>query len=54
MQLGAAHHSSGDVRRLQRRTFGRRIGRQITGDRNQDVQALVGIAPNGELSDPRF
>jgi hypothetical protein len=30
------------------------MGRQIAGDRNQDVPALVGIAPNGELSDPRF
>ena len=28
--------------------------RQIAGDRNQDMPALVGIAPNGELSDPRF
>ena len=28
--------------------------RQIAGDRNQNMLALVGIAPNGELSDPRF
>lgn len=54
MQLAALHQSSGYVRGLQRRAFGRRMGRQIAGDRNQDVPALVGIAPNGELSDPRF
>ena len=30
------------------------MGRQIAGDRNQDMPTLVGIAPNGELSDPRF
>ena len=42
---------SGDVSRLQRRAFGWRMGRQIAGDRNQDMPALVGIAPNSELSD---
>ena len=30
------------------------MGRQIAGDRNQDVPALVGLARNGELSDARF
>jgi hypothetical protein len=54
MQLAAAHQASGDVSRLQRRAFGRRMRRQIAGDRNQDVPALVGVAPNGELSDARF
>jgi hypothetical protein len=54
MQLATAHRASGNVSRLQRRAFGRRMRRQITGDRNQDAPALVGVAPNGELSDPRF
>ena len=28
--------------------------RQIAGDCNQDVPALVGVTPNRELSDPCF
>ena len=54
VQLATTHQSLGYVSCLQRGAFGRRMGRQIPGDRNQDMPALVGIAPNGELSDPRF
>jgi hypothetical protein len=54
MQLAASHQAAGDVRRLQRRAFGRRVGGEISGDRDEDVPALVGVAPNGELPDPRL
>jgi hypothetical protein len=30
------------------------MGRRIASDRNKDVPAFVGVAPNGELSAPRF
>jgi hypothetical protein len=30
------------------------MGRQVAGGRNQDMPTLVGRAPNGELSHPRF
>ena len=51
MKLAASHQAAGDVCRLQRRAFGRRMGGEIAGDRNEDVPALVGVAPNGELPD---
>ncbi len=44
MQLAASHQAAGDVSRLQRRAFGRRMGGEIAGDRNEDVPALVGVA----------
>ena len=40
--------------RLQRRAFGRRMGGEISGDRDEDVPALIGVAPKGELPDPRL
>ena len=30
------------------------MGGEISGDRNEDVPALVGVAPDGELPDSRF
>jgi hypothetical protein len=30
------------------------MGCEITGNRNEDVPALVGVAPNGELPDSRL
>ena len=30
------------------------MGRKIAGDRNEDVPALVGVAPRGELPDSRL
>ena len=54
MQFAAPHQPPGDVGRLQRRAFGRRMRRQIAGSRNEDVAARVGIAPYGELPDSRL
>jgi len=54
MELAAPHQTPGDVRHLQRRAFGRRMGGVISGDRNEDVPALVSVAPDGELPDSRF
>ena len=54
MQFAAPHQAPGDVGRLQRCAFGRRMGREIAGDRNEDVPALVGIAPYAELPDSRL
>ena len=54
MQLAAPHQAAGDVGRLQRRALGRRMGGEIAGDRDEDVPALVGVAPDGELPDPRL
>ena len=54
MQLAAPHQAPGDVGGLQRRAFGRRMGGEIAGDRNEDVPALIGVAPDGELPDSRL
>lgn len=54
MKLAAPHQAPGDVGRLQRRAFGRRMGGEIAGDRNEDVPALIGVAPHGELLDSRL
>ena len=52
MQLAAPHQAAGDVGRLQRRALGRRMGGEIAGDRNENVPALVGVAPEAKLPDP--
>ena len=49
MKLTAAHEPPGDVGRLQLGAFRRRMGREITGDRDEDMPALVSIAPRTEL-----
>ena len=54
MQLAAAHQAAGDVSCLERGPFGRRMGRKIAGDGNQDMPALVGVTPKGDLSDSCF
>ena len=54
MQLAAPHQAPGDVSGLQRSAFGWRMRGEIAGDRNEDVPALVGVAPDGELPDPRL
>ena len=54
MQFAASHQAARDVGCLQRCALGRRMGGEIGGDRDDDVPALVGITPNGELPDPRL
>ena len=49
MKLAAAHQPPRDVGGLQRRALGRRMGGEIAGDGDQDVPALVGVAPLAEL-----
>ena len=54
MQLAASHQAAGDVGRLQCHAFGRGMGREIAGDRNEDVSASVSVVPFGELPDSRL
>ena len=49
MKLTAAHEPPGDFGRLEFGAFRRRMGSEIAGDSNQDMPALVGIAPLAEL-----
>ena len=49
MKLTAAHEPAGDVGRLQLGTFRRRMSTEIAGDGDEDMPALVGIAPLAEL-----
>ena len=49
MKLTAAHEPPGDVGRLQLGAFRRRMGSEIAGDGDENVPALVGIAPLAEL-----
>ena len=50
MKLTAAHEPPGDVGRLQLGAFRRRMGSEIAGDRDEDMPALIAIAPLTELS----
>ena len=52
MKLTAAHEPPGDVRRLQFRTFRGRMGREITGDGDEDMPAFVGVAPLPDCRTP--
>ena len=54
MQFAAQHQAPGDVGRLQRRTLCRRMGGKIAGNGYEDVPTLTGVAPPGELADPRL
>ena len=50
MKLTAEHEPPGDVGRLQFGAFRRRMGSEIAGDRDEDMAALIAIAPLTELS----
>jgi hypothetical protein len=52
MKLAPAHQPTSDIRRLQQRALGRKMGSQVPSDRDQDVAALVAIAPLLKLPDP--
>ncbi len=54
MQISAPHQTPGDVSGLQRRALRRRMRREIAGDRDEDAPALIRVAPEGELPDPRL
>jgi hypothetical protein len=54
MQLAAPYQTPGNIGRLQRRALGRRMRREIAGDRDEDAPAFIRVAPEGELPDPRL
>ena len=54
MKLAAAHQPVGDVGRLQQCALSRPMGSQIPCDRNQDMPALVAVAPLAKLPDARL
>jgi hypothetical protein len=54
MQLAAPYQAPGDVGRLQRRAFGRGMGRKITRHRNEALPASVSVVPLAELPDSRL
>jgi hypothetical protein len=54
MQLSAPHQAPGDIGRLQRRALGWRMRGEIAGDCDEYAPALVGVAPDSELPDPRL
>jgi len=49
MKLTAAHEPPGDFGRLEFGAFRWRMGSEIAGDSDEDMPALVGIAPLAEL-----
>jgi hypothetical protein len=51
MKLAAAHQPAGDVSRLQECALSRPMGSQVPCDRNQDMPALVAVAPLAKLPD---
>jgi hypothetical protein len=53
MKLTAAHEPPGDFGRLEFGAFRRRMGSEIAGDSDEDMPALVGIAPLAELPHAR-
>jgi hypothetical protein len=54
MKLAAAHQPPGDFGRLQQRALGREVGSQIPCDGNQDMPALVAVAPLAKLPHTRL
>src|SRR6516164_936261 len=54
VQFSAPHQASGDVGRLKRRALGRRMGGEISGDRDENVPALVSVPPYRKLSNSRL
>jgi hypothetical protein len=54
LEIAAPHQALRNAGRLKRRSFGRRMSRKITGDRNQDMPGLVRVAPYGDLPDSRL
>ena len=49
MELATAQQPLRNVGGLKRRPLGRRMGRKVARDRDQDVPALIGVAPLAEL-----
>ena len=54
MKLSAAHQPTGYVGRLQQSTPGWEVGRQIPRNANEDMPALIAIAPLLELPHARL
>ena len=54
MELAAAQQALRDVGGLKRRALGRRMGGKVARDGDQDVPALLGVAPLAELPHARL
>jgi hypothetical protein len=54
MKLSTVHQPLGDVSRLQQRALGRRVGSQMPCDGNEDMPALIAVAPFVKLPHPRL
>ena len=54
MKFTAARQPTGYIGRLLQRALGREVGRQIPRDRNEDMPALVAIAPLLKLPHARL
>jgi hypothetical protein len=54
VKFSAAHRPIGNVGRLQQRALGWRVGRQIPRGGNEDMPALVAIAPLVKLPHARL
>ena len=54
MKLASPKQPPRNVGGLESGTLGRRVSRQVAGNRYENVPALVGVAPLTELTDPGF
>ena len=54
MKLSTTHQARGYVGRLQQRALSWKVGRQISRDSNEDMPALVAIAPLVKLPHARL
>ena len=54
MKLSAARQPTGNIARLQQRALGWKVGCQIPRDANENVPALVAIAPLVKLPHARL
>ncbi len=54
MELSASHEAPRNVRRLMSRSLGRRVRGKVASHRDENVTALVGVAPLSELANARL
>ena len=54
VKLAPTHQAASDVGGLQKGPFGRRMGRQIAGDSDEDVPALIAVSPFTKLPNARL
>ena len=54
MKFAAAHQPTGYVRRLQQRALSRKVGSQIPCDGDEDMPAVIAVAPLAKLPHTRL